>query len=554
MSLTYTANTDFNGDGKFSECELDASWATLQVQKLLETSGSTSIEIGGTSFSVTDNETFLKAVKAMVALNVSASIASDGCAVVSSLPIDVTIPAPEYPLDNPIAYYRFNDYPTILETLGKKTPDTMKNSVTGNADTTISGGWQWTHPRPGDQATRKFITFGDVTLGGVDSRLGNVDWTIHATLTNKNSGAPGSIIKKATFRIQIYGSSLVLTAAGKTLIISKSYTNDFQNKESRFTIVNKSRESSGSDISLYLNGTKLGQLGIPGRVFTEGELNDPFIVTNKYGHIDEVLVVQKAVDESLAVKMGTRILPFIPRFYHALDLTNETAWQTDAQKISFNGTDLVIDGAKQTTNIWHDKTNVDSEGWSGTQDTRRGVRLGWGQKLEAPIDLSKDFTVSFWMYYESAPTVFLKITDDVDTSKELRIAGYSNGKDLWVSHTKGPLGKWNGAHKGAIAPDPAGSFRQGYWNHLTVVKNGGTIAFWLNGKYNKKAAGQFLSLNQSQTDNQTISTLTLKGTKKYVWFSDLFIMDSAITQPYVFSTANDYPEIENLMNENYFYE
>ena len=196
MSLTYTANTDFNGDGNFSECELDASWATLQVKQLIETSGSTSIEIGGQTFDVYDNLSFLNAVKAMIALNVSASIATDGCAVVSSLPIDVTIPAPEYPLDNPIAYYRFNDYPTILETLGKKTPDTMKNSVTGNADTTISGGWQWTHPRPGDQATRKFITFGDVTLGGVDSRLGNVDWTIHATLTNKNQCILSKIIYK----------------------------------------------------------------------------------------------------------------------------------------------------------------------------------------------------------------------------------------------------------------------------------------------------------------------------------------------------------------------
>ena len=91
MSLNYTANTDFNGDGNFSECELDASWATLQVKKLLETSGTTTIEIDGTSFNVTNNDTFLEAVKAMVALNVSASIASDGCAVVSSLPIAVAL-------------------------------------------------------------------------------------------------------------------------------------------------------------------------------------------------------------------------------------------------------------------------------------------------------------------------------------------------------------------------------------------------------------------------------------------------------------------------------
>ena len=65
MTINYTANTDFNSDGEFSECELDTSWATLQVKKLLDTSGSTSIEIGGQTFTVTNDSSFLSAVKAM---------------------------------------------------------------------------------------------------------------------------------------------------------------------------------------------------------------------------------------------------------------------------------------------------------------------------------------------------------------------------------------------------------------------------------------------------------------------------------------------------------
>ena len=109
MTINYTANTDFNSDGEFSECELDTSWATLQVKKLLDTSGSTSIEIGGQTFDVYDNLSFLNAVKAMIALNVSASIATDGCAVADSLPVSVVVPEQEFSFENPVAFWRLND-------------------------------------------------------------------------------------------------------------------------------------------------------------------------------------------------------------------------------------------------------------------------------------------------------------------------------------------------------------------------------------------------------------------------------------------------------------
>ena len=107
MALNYTTNTDFNSDGEFSECELDVSWATLQVKKLLEQSGSPSITINGTSFTITNDDTFLKAVKAMVALNVSASIASDGCAVVNSLPLGISLETPSGK-SSPDLFYRLN--------------------------------------------------------------------------------------------------------------------------------------------------------------------------------------------------------------------------------------------------------------------------------------------------------------------------------------------------------------------------------------------------------------------------------------------------------------
>ena len=65
MTINYTANTDFNSDGEFSECELDTSWATLQVKKLLETSTNSTIEIGGESFAITNNSSFLSAVRSL---------------------------------------------------------------------------------------------------------------------------------------------------------------------------------------------------------------------------------------------------------------------------------------------------------------------------------------------------------------------------------------------------------------------------------------------------------------------------------------------------------
>lgn len=125
MALNYTANTDFNSDGEFSECELDVSWATLQVKKLLELSGGSSIAIGTDNFNVIDDDSFKSAVKAMVAINVSASIASDGCASASSLPISVSLPPEE------LAKLPYFESPTIA-IMGTTNESLIQYDYSGN--------------------------------------------------------------------------------------------------------------------------------------------------------------------------------------------------------------------------------------------------------------------------------------------------------------------------------------------------------------------------------------------------------------------------------------
>ena len=86
MTINYTANTDFNSDGEFSECELDTSWATLQVKKLLETSTNSTIEIGGQTFYVYDDSIWLTKFKEWSILPYSLNVLLDVQSIQFDLP------------------------------------------------------------------------------------------------------------------------------------------------------------------------------------------------------------------------------------------------------------------------------------------------------------------------------------------------------------------------------------------------------------------------------------------------------------------------------------
>ena len=100
-NLEYTATTDFNADGEFSECEVDMAWASLQVKALLSESSTNTITINENNFTVTNDDTFLLAVKAQHALNVTGSVAQSDCGDVSSLPLIIA------PKNMPICRYSF---------------------------------------------------------------------------------------------------------------------------------------------------------------------------------------------------------------------------------------------------------------------------------------------------------------------------------------------------------------------------------------------------------------------------------------------------------------
>jgi hypothetical protein len=553
--LEFTATTDFNADGEFSECEVDMSWATLQVKALVEASGNV-VSIGGDNFTITDDASFLTAVKAQHTLNVGGTVAVDGCGDVSSLPLGVSLLDTQYSLENPIAYYRFNDYPrtSVDQIIQNQTPTTFLNSVTGIADGQVTdGGWQWTKPGQGAAAYRSFALFGTLTLGGVDSGLGNGDWTIHLRLNPRGNQPPAVVINKANkLRLIMYGAEIQVQSGGQTLKITKAYST-YNDQENYITITNKIREDFGADLTFYMNGEKLGSRAVGTTTFTSDELNSPFTIFQRNGLAKDVLVLGSAVEEESAIKMGSGELPFIPRFYHALDLTREESWQTDAHKVSFRGEELTIQGPTQWQTPWFEKSDADGAGWQGQLTTRPSLRVGFGShKITTQLDLSKDFTVSFWVYFENSPGTFLEIIDNDNSAKKLSLSGWAGARDLWLSHTNKALKRAVGSHKGVVV-NPNNEFDKNYWQHVTMVKNGATIAFWINGKYLSNYGGNYISLSASDIDNQAESTLIFSGKSNFIYLSDLKIWDSAIIQPFVWSLANEYPEIENVMGD-YFYD
>ena len=386
-------------------------------------------------------------------------------------------------------------------------------------------------------------------LGGIDNRLGNANWTFHIGVTPDDNRAPGVLFNKANkFKVAIFGDQIYVQIGSRSIKVSKTYNTEIKNNKINITIT-----KSENNVSLYVNGEKLGEASQPGDIFLANELSTIPTVSLNRGYVHEVLVTETAVSSANAISMG-QYSPITPRFYHKLDLDKIASWQGNAHKVSYQNTDLTIENVPQGASVWHEKADIDAAGWQGKQTTRKSIGLGWSRTLSMPIDFSGNFTVSFWMYFENSPPRFLSITEDSDSSKRLDLMAFTGGEPIWVKHSKSDLKRTRDNFKHSIYADPLGSFKENYWNHIVMVKNGGTLGFWINGKASEKFGGQYLKVDASKTDSQGMSTMMLGGQNNLVYYSDLFVMDSAIVHPFMFHFADSYPEIEKLMNGTYFFE
>ena len=448
MTINYTANTDFNSDGEFSECELDTSWATLQVKKLLDTSGSTSIEIGGQTFDVYDNLSFLNAVKAMIALNVSASIATDGCAVADSLPVSVVVPEQEFSFENPVAFWRLND--PFVDDLGgwpgsgtQQYTTSFYDSVSGNRNATIDGWWQWSWYNKDDRYEHFIETSGDLKLP-VGSDLGNDEWTVTFRFKPFNSNEQGVVFNKSDkLKVEMYSNSIFI-AQVQPGGFSATYPNNNTRPDGSdwvyFALVHSKNDDTSTQLSLYLDGELVGTKQLWNDIFDTGETDELKISID--GEIRDVFLCASVADISDIQKLTTRPLPLIPKFY-----TNfrRGSWLGDRHGIVFRGKELKTilnwDSQSASDSLIRDVGDETDSGPNG-QVVRKAFdcRGKYNAKLEDIVDMSKNFTISMWIMPTSTwSDKAIQITDGSNTLSISLVGGTSKGEgnSLWCEHSSG---------------------------------------------------------------------------------------------------------------------
>lgn len=577
MSLNYTVNTDFNSDSEFSECELDVSWATLQVKKLLETSGSTTIEINGTSFNVTSNETFLNAVKAMVALNVSASIASGGCATVSSLPVGIApIPAGGTNLV-PIVNLRFNRvHGEYGGTNIPKKPTSLYDSV-GNCNPTFESGnkhrWSWPN-----SDLPEFTCWDNITLTGLGNNFGNGDFTLDFKFKpdnlNKN---PGEILNKADrFKVWIGTTSIFIQAGNGGKTINNFDLSSYSSAELvHLVIVYKTVKNAEKSLIVYVNGTKLLDDTVWNDLFTDTtQLNADLAIKfmDKWSKLQEFTLLSDALDVNNISEISNKpYLPIVPLFYTDGNVERGT------KEFTFNNTVATIEGIVNHLVSFEqtDSSVAGDRSWINNTPTRTGIKIGYNRKLKIPLDFSKDFTISFWAYFNGDPKTFMKIYDGDGESSGNRLDIMAWMKNWWmVKHftdgSENTLTRYNNFGNSSIFPHREASQWGGYaqddpdnkkfvknaWNHVTIAKNGDLLQFFINKGYDRRRTGNYVWVNASKVNNQGESTLEFSTQSTEYFLSELYVIPGSVVPALLYKAPNNgdgvFKEIDDLASDNYF--
>jgi hypothetical protein len=551
MSLTYTANTDFNGDGNFSECELDASWATLQVKKLLETSGTTTIEIGGTSFNVTNNDTFLEAVKAMVALNVSASIASDGCAVVSSLPVEVSVDYGPLELSNVLGYWRMNEQgPDYDATAGRSArifPLYDSSNFKNNADINKAAVQE---SDVSEKIGLGLYNWSDIKIPDSSGQLfsNTTDWTFHVKLFLEDDLS--FMIKKGNFKIPFNNPAFYVTCASGVKVIN--YPDGLNPFSFKNTLIDLFLIKEGDLLRLEIidesNVThSFGQIKAGQGLFDSSSVNADIEILGKgsqpgRGTRNELNFGIPFLSEMYVTSRPEPTLSqnfYLPSTFRLLynGDTDDTTYESDNWKFTKTNEQLTING---NVPIRGGLQSSGSYTFANTSGDANYITYN-------NFDLTQDFTFSF--YYRrwgNAPEI-VSILD-------------SGGNGLKLSLTNQLYFSFNSS-KGSMNKNATSNEDMSSWHHLTIVKSNGRIAFFIDGE--PKLQGYVLQYRSGDKVTDSLDTgltnCTLKigghNNSPVMNISDICLIQGGVIRvnnAWQLGVANDNSTILKIKDRSYF--
>jgi hypothetical protein len=542
-NLEFTATTDFNADGEFSECEVDMAWATLQVKALLSESSTNTITINSGDYTITNDETFLSAVKAQHALNVSGTVAQSDCGNVSSLPLGVSVNYGPLGLSNILGYWRMNEqgpdypakeFPLYDSSLSKNMGTATKAAVDDQSkDPKYGLGlYNWSSHVISDSSGTIFSN--------------SSDWTFHSKIFVESGLV--FMIKKGNFKIPFNNPAIYVASnsgvatysfpAGVTQnTFNGTFIDLFLRMEGEFFKIDIIDESGnvhsfGSkrmDQGLFDAASVNADIEILGKGSQTSNTSRSFMAVCWFS---EVYVLDRS-EETLS---STFNLPSVYRFLY--DGDGDNTYDANTWTDSKTGDQLTIVGDVTK------KTGGQSHGGSVLANVSTGNYISQNN-----FDLTQDFTFSCWYRRWGNAPGLLSILDGTD-GLDLSISGST--MYLSFDNTGNGKGKW-AQPKVAASGEAAGT-----WHHLALVKSNGRVAVFIDGS--PKIQGFPLQIRSGSSVNDSLDTgltncvLKLEpGTGTNI--SDIVLIQGGavrVNNAWALGVPNDASNIEAIKDRSYF--
>lgn len=530
--LLPNTTTDFNLTNNFGEGDLDIGWAHLQVMKLWELSSTDNITIGGVTYELKDTDALRNAIQKMYDINISANLAAPSLG-------DVYNPPEVFSSESYVKVWKMNDI-FATDSYGKQPninqPTTLYESVDGEMSGTISGSFRWA--RKG--RTDKYLElFSGASVSLNDKRAVSGDafpYCLSFSMYIKALG-DGVLFRKGEFYMELKNDRILLKRNGFGKVISFKLplglsAGDLKNKwtEVRFIgqkVPNLTTGTANAEYQVYINNKECELLAqqYASTIRTADE-KQPFVFScNPIAHLQNVRISKSTLSfsetsEDFAYDIS---LDKASSFNYKI-FENELLDNAGKKLGVFN-----FPGINNQSKLWTAKTGT------GGPTVTNVAKLGANRYIKATdIDISKNFTISFWF-------------KNISTTNNVVIFDADGGKNYFKLYFDTEKLKMQVPTKTYTINSSANYLE---WTHLVLVKNGEGMGVYVNGELASypNITGKF-----GTKTSVDINFGCAGGNKEPYYLSTLKIMKYAITHIGVSGWDNlDVDnKIERLMQNNF---
>lgn len=458
-NFTPNSTTDLNLTGTVGGEDLDITWAHLQVKALLDASSDNSIVIGGESINIKDSFALRDAIQKMYDINISSGIASPSLG-------DVYNPPEMFTSETYSKIWKMHD---IFESgRAGKAPTTSHNTLmearSGEKSGTINGGVTWARKFKGDRYLN-LATDAEILLD--DDRSLDYPYNISFSFFYEKYG-DGIFLRKGDFYLKIKNAWITIgnshpTKTNLFKLPNDQTVGDLKNKWTHLRLVavkvpNLTTGVANPTYRVFINNIECekGNQNL-NAVMSLDAVREPFkLVCNPIKSVKDF----KVSNSTLAFPEYSEDF----QYDISLDKTSSFNYRKFENELIDNaGNYLGIENFPGVNN--QSKTWVAKSG-SGGPTVSRVARVGGNRRIVAnDVDISKDFTVSFWFKAHGT------------TSKVHLFDDRSNG--IFGIHA-------SGTNLVVIFPTKSYTFDAGVdflnnWTHVVLIKTGENFGLYVNG-------------------------------------------------------------------------